>query len=1061
MYNLNIQNFAKKPYDRKETEDKEGYKTVKTGEDGKRFSSEKQVLSPDQMGVTESSIPGTEEKVTTSNMPEKAAKSLRSSIKVKPDVSVDELKNTQVGGVPLSSNTGVLRSVAGLSNLSPADDQSKIPYSEGGYRPTTRYGKKKSEDLFEMDNTITEQVVPYVEDSLDLREAPEAKQGYNGRKQFKQTRSKKNMAYSVTQNNTTYDQRLPQQLLNDCSVDFEGRSKLIYACGQMLEGINRQSDYPAVEVTDPSGKNHTDAIIMHKGNYKLKNFKFVLENGKIKSFGFDEDRIVVKTNPLARDQANMNWQVDANNVAKTMVKIQKDLGRETSELWSPLGYVVTQGYQYNMLMHDIEAMTAAMEALFYRSSVSSMAFQRNILAKDGVNPSTNAIKMILGGYAGTLKNSSRQVLKNITFNKSIFNKTEYAKGSPAAIIEMFDSTGKYSTKADILGLQRSFTLHLSQCDNNLNPLHCKPNFIKSLDKAHLFSTVDGTYNPWLPIELTKKLALVNPMSLNIFCQNWKHPDTLTMEDRQDPRRDQESGTYSFYSYKYKDLRENTYWTKVQHPIVEGIIRWMLQHENALAKAYGSNATVVMPAEANMLYPTMFGMMMCSASQYVLWKRNIIYRDVLFANDQLNDYMWPDLEGLDKLNPLSSSQLTIGKYDEPLKMGKMAADSCVREFWGNQMSLTDRQSGPTINTKAQYILPWTFNERAFTGDYTQNEGFFHEELAFNMTIPSIRDGVRHEYVDIIKSMDERDIRLSLDRWVDIPLFNEKEDTNVTILGTEYTHVWTTHTPVTTSNIINNYIKLSAVRYEANSDGRVAVTYQLEDTNVVGHLDEYSLYCVPRELGWIGEYYDSENIITNIEETNNGITVTTKTMSPYTTFDGARVYNGYNSNFLVSYRVEADAYTAASIDRSAALSQCFYVFFASSDANDENEEYIKKIGIVPCLSAQKYAELKTMPYYALNSKNATDTVLDNNVITRAPVVWSFLQRYFCPVNKFENCFTVDVSKTAFDPLETSFYFGVCGTLASDYTQDILERLDVVDQLGLDYTEDVFIHDTPIFK
>jgi hypothetical protein len=919
-----------------------------------------------------------------------------------------------------------------------------------------------------MDNTIAEQVVPVVDDCPDLREAPDAGIGYNGRKQFKQTRSKKN--FKFTNNEGHSNGRQPQQLLNDTSVDFIETSKLVYTSGQMIDdAIEAQANYPTVD--------HTGAAVakpLKKGNYKLNSFNFTVSNGHITAVSFGEDKYEVHAGPIVRDQANFNAQVDANNITKTMIKIQNELGRETTDKWTPLAYVIGEPYQVNMFYHDIEATLGAVAAIAYRSAVSSMAFQKNILSKDGINPQRNAIKMMMEGYAGRFSKNDTAAMTDLNFANTIFNKKEYRKGSAAAIIEMFDSTSKYRTKADILGLQRSLGMHLSQADNNLNPLHCKKEFIKALDKAHMFSTVDGNYNPMLPIFTTKKISIVNPLSLNFFLAGWKNPALLSDAEKADIHRDNTTGTYSQYTYQYADIR-NRYTTRIQHPLVEGILRWLLKHEGAVVRTFGEGSTT-MPASFDFENPSLFQFIVCSALQDIVYERNIIFRDILFAGEQFT-YIWDDLQGLDSLNPLYSSQLTIGKYDEPLKLGKLAADTAVRELWGGHMQLTDFQQGVTgvKSAKAQYTLPWYFNEHAFgsqSGSYTSNEGFYNEPSAFNMTYPSIRDGVRHEYVDIIKSMDPNDVRLSLDRLLDIPCFDEETQEKITISGvcTNYP-LWYAHTNNNTSAELNSKIKLGALRYEANSDGRVVVTYDLtEDANK--NITKHALYLVPKEIGFIDDDYSTQFVFdgyTTAADGNNPVTITyTNKFALGEDFEvdvdpiGEQfVYSGYSPVTLISYRVDGDSDTAKAIDRSAALTQVFYRCFADQTAVTVNNRYVAKTGIIPTLGYNDGKVDELYAVYNLDSDHESTTAIDVVVHSMAGRIWTQLQRFFMPVDRFANCYTIDEKAHAYDSLEPAFYFGVCGTLAADYTQCVLERLDVYDQLGIDYTEDINVKDSLIFR
>lgn len=983
--------MAKKSFDqRSEDEAKEGYDTVKTGQPSGRFQESKQVLSPEDLGVTKSSIPGSEAAVSAADAP--VAKKVKSKMKIAPDASVEELGSKQVGGVPLSGNLSI-RSVAGLSGQSSGDDASKIPYTPGGYRPDSRYGKKRSEELFEMDNTISEQIAPIVEDALDLAESPDSKQGYNGRKQFKQTRGKKN--FKFTNGSSHSNGKAPQQLLNECSLDFVHTSKTIYTTGQVIDFgtgsngnvrlVDPQADYPSVKATDPSNVTSV-AIQMHKGNYKPTSLDITISGGKISAIEIKEKKFEVLASPLARDEANLNWQVDANNVAKSIIKLQKELGRETTDKWSPLGYVINEPYQYNMLYHDIEATTGAIMALAYRSAVSSLAFQKNILAKDGVNPQVNAIKMILEGYAGELQNGD--LITNSAFSTMIWSQSQYRAGSAAAIIAMFDSINKYRTKADLMGTQRSFGLHLSQADNNINPLHCKPNFIKALDKAHLFSTMTGAYNPMLPIFATKIIDIINPLSLNVFLKGWKHPGTLTAAEIADPLRNGETGTYANYSYAYKDVR-NTYATRVAHPLIEGLLRWLLKHEGAFCTIMG-NGTVSIPFSFDMQAPSLLAFMLCSASQEILWARNIAYRDVLFAGEQMT-YIWDDLVGVDKLNPLYSSQLTIGRYTDPLKLGKLAPDAAIREMWGSRYTVKAKSSD-----KIEYFAPWHFNERAFgvhgTDVHTANEGFKSEPTAFNMTIPSIKDGVRHEYVDLIKSMSERDIRLALDRQVEPMRFISDKDTT-TLSG------MTIFSPVGTSSVYNSYLKTSALRYEGNSDGRIILTYDLTSGSN-RNLYMEALYCVPKELGFIEDRYEEVGVITGFTISSDKLTaVSTTVIGQDLTFGlgNAPAYDGFAPYKLQSYRVKADSDTAGAIDRSAALTQTFYCFFASDDASVMNAEFVAKTGIVPVLSYSNAAYDTLYAVYNKDSINEASGALSVTVNSMASRVYSLLQRFFMQIGR----------------------------------------------------------------
>lgn len=1037
--------------DRSKRQNGEGYEEVKTDLPKGRFSETKQIVSTDELGGAGVPITGVEGKIAPSTtMGTVAAKKIKAKVSVSPDATVEVLDGKQVGGVPLQTteNQNLTRGAAGLGQIpsvSSARDMSKTNYTGGNYRPSSRYGKKRADDLFEIDNTISEQVVPTVDDAKDLRESPDSLQGYNGRKQFKQTRSKKNFA------------GVPQVLLHEDSADFVFDDATIAVNGQMIDSIPAQSDYPT-ELGTPATL--VDGVLtpvaipnpMKKGNYMPESLVVTTANGIISGVSIHESRYIVDADVTSQDQANMNWQLDSNNNAKSMIRMQTELGRETTDKWSPLGYVINQPYQYNQLSHDIEGVTGAISAIAYRSAVSSLAFQRNILAKDGVGPQANAIKMFVEDYLGQLETNSD--LGAGDFNHWLFNANEYRKGSAAGLIRMFDSTVKYRTKGDILGMQRSLAMHLSQADNNIDSLHVNPLFMRALDKAHLFSTPTGEYNPLLPIYATRKIRLILPFSLNYFLQGWVNPASLTNAQKTQ-FRDQDTGSLTSYVYSYKDIR-NTYTTRVQMPLIEGLLRWLLKHQGAWVSTFGDNNTTTIPFAFDFTNPGLLEFMLCSASQEILWERNICFRDILFAGEQ-STYIWDDLVSLKELDPLHSSQMKIADYNTPLQLGKMAPDTAIRTFWGDSM-LRIYTNG---NERNEYVLPWYMNEQAINptsgAPWTANSGPWSASTPYNMSIPSIRDGVRHAYVDVIKSLDERDIRLALDRMVSIP---KPVLSGPLATSPSVDHVFYSDYSVTN---LNNAVKIASLRYDQNSDGRLVVKY---DSNVGSndhHLCEGSLLCVPKEIGYIWpgmkRFRAVINTMTATEAT--GITATYYDEPD----DVTDTYTGGRTTSIVSYRVKADALTSGSIDRSAALTQVFYTCFADQELSDANVLYTNRIGLAPSESQNGGDPENLLCMYSIGtSTHVSDTVFPaDSFATMARKVSTKLQRFMMPINPFENAYVTATTGVIadFDPLESSFYFGLSGMLASDYSQDILERLDVRDQLGVDYTKDKFQTDSLIFR
>lgn len=1048
--------------DRENFQKSEGYKESTSSYPDDRLQKDKQVLNPAELGVDKSTVEGSIVPNHDTTIA-KAASEIRSKVSVRPDSAVKIEDGKQVGGVPLGASIAT-RTFAGAGAQSPADDMSRNPSTQGGYRPITRLGKRISEQNFEINNTISEQTYPVYDESKDLRESPDSSQGYNGRKQFKQARGKKNSGL------------VPQSLLFDRSADVLYHDEIVYTDGQVLDSINATADYPTktfvgVGVTGADDLGYADIVNpMHKGNYSLDSMKIHIDStGLIDSIGFNESRFVPSTSYKERDVANMNWQVDANNVTQAMVNMQTKLGRETTDKWSPLGYVVKQPYQFNMLFHDEELTLASISAACYRASVCSLAMQLNMLGKDGAKPISPAVDSAISAIGDV----DISTVTNALPLSTVFNRSIMSYGCGSALVPMFDSVLKYSTKADLLTMQRSMKLPLSTADNNMNPFRCKKNFILALNTAHTFSTEDGNYNPNLPVYVTKKIKLINPLSLQYFLEGWVNPRSSGFDAN---LNDPVSGCKTFIQYSYNDLR-NRYTMPVRNPFVEGICKWIVQHQSDIVKSLGTNTTVSLDCTLDFTNPTLFELIVCAAMQDIAFMRNTYFRDILFAGEQ-ETYVWDDLTSLKELNPLWSDQLQIVAYDSPLKLGKLRPAAALRCFWPETFTVGSEQTGDG----GFYIMPWYMNEQAFATAPDENGSWLSDSNASTMTMPSIRSGVRHAYVDVLYANSERDVRLSLDRLVTIPT------DHVTHL--DYGDTTTGYTPIGGTYIddialnSDSSVHIKAIRYDSNSDGRIGVEY---DNDVL----YAALLCTPRELGWLAPGLPIDHChITRITSATSGNTTT------YTlTFDNQRkaigtvgsfigyyvtpysaIIDGSTSWMLKSYAAlgVGSGITSDSISITAALQQDYTVFYAgrSTDEVSQNTAFVSERGFAPTLSAILQGGSSTA--INVNTANVTPVyelgALTPNTnytyATLVPVLWGILDRVFFAVNPFENCLTAGEAGEAkagsyIDPMENAYLFGVSGSLASDFNQDNLERLDKFDQLNLNYLEDEFVHDSLIFR
>ena len=1016
--------------DRPSFQEGENYPTQENGLPAARFQNETQTAVASQTNTNGKDFINGGKSTGAESIVARSATAVKKKMSVKP-VSDTELEAGKiVGGVPLG-DTAATMSVAGAPAAGISNDQSRVPYSQGGVRANERYGKKISTDNFIINNVVCEQINPSFDEPKDLRESPDAVQGYNGRKQFKSARGKK--LYGDHPGATLYER----------SIDFAGHSAAVHVTGQVIADIDQRSGYPV----RPDDANFAD---LHKGNFLLNGLNITVADGHITGITVDETEIVVPAAAEATEQANMNWQVDANNVAKAIVKMQTELGRETTDKWSPLGYVIDQPYEFGMLFHDGEAITGALTGASYKTAAHSLSFLQNKMAKEGVR-GISSIAEWMGEDIQLAAN--QQVYENAQAN-DLFSQANCRRGLATGIIAMFDSTGKYANKADFINQPRSLKFHLQTVDNNINPFHAKKEFYKALDKAFLFSTDDGSYNPVLPIHVTDEVKYITPYSLNAWLRGWQNPHvTPTVDVPNHGSFYRETGITVGCNYEYADLRNHYSWEYVD-PFIAGLCRWLLRHEANIVKAFG-NGVIRMPIHGTNTTANLFSFMVCSAAQDIAWMRNVIFRDYLFAGEQ-GVYVWEDLASLSEINPVYASQYTYSDYGSALKLGSLSDVAKIRLYWPEIIMPREAYYGDATGSGLEntatvsYYLPFYFNENAIN---PANASGIDADNGAVMSFPIIRNGVNHEFVDVLYSMSERDVRLCLDRMVTTPV--------LTTLGEG----------VLTGVLAGNQPHYSALRYDANSDGRVIAT-MLPGANQMHGYREGAYLATPRELGFLfplPRSYGKGYYVANASYA--AIT------DPYIT--------GSTANYITAYQASGNIQHGTVIDRSTSLSQQWIRCFADPLCMAGNNEFVVRTGIIPALSCVYDTTFKeqgadvTTTYDLVNANlfavpavyelrsgtlervngisNANPTFVGNNtVFSMARMIWTLLQRMYSPINPFEaawadiggqNPQTQAIVGTGVDtdPLEFAIYFGCAGTLGSDFNQDILDRLNKKDELG----------------
>lgn len=1016
----------------------------------------------------------------------KAAMDIRDDIKVRPAAGVSDRKTPPVAGGTVDTYSATTFSAAG-QGAAPVSDQSLIPYNRGGNRPNQSYARKTSLDDSVIDNACSEQISPSFEEPLGLAEASDEVMFYNGRKKWDIERGKKTGG------------TVPQSMLFDRSVDYEEFDATIHVTGQVLDSINvvkagipdgngdpvwiDSAQYPiiAAEPNSVYSENTGYANVkypMRKSNYTLKSMTITVSkdnygNSQITGLSFNEDEHVVHASDEGQRYANYNWQVDRNNVTNTVIKLQQKLGRETTEDWSALGLAIKEPYETASLVHDIEATTGAIMGAAYRACNSCLSYNgNNRIAKDGAQPQRPAVAMFLEGM-GVVPNPDvvdLVISRAGSFTKAIFDKSLYRIGSAAGIIAMFDSTTKYKSKSNFLNYPKSLKMWVQKLDNNLNVFHAKKEFLMALDTVHCYSTMDGSYNPMLPIYATDKISITLPLSLNCFAKDFNRKKYGAVND---PYYTQ-WGTYKNYRIKWKDLR-SVYYYGITHPIVDGIARWLVEHEGAFIHTFcednmknGTSVDIVMPCFFSMKNPSLFQFILAAAAQDISLCRIESFRPYNEACDQIG-YVFEDLSPLDELNFKFSSNMTLGAYNDPIRMGKLKPASAVHILYPETLTPINGANPSVGTSSAKLLLPFYFSENNVKQEYSERSGFINEENPCGMLCPILRHGVRHEYLDFFYSMKLRDFRLCLDRMTEVPLpVFADPDKDPWINGNKWT-------PLTISS---SNVTFSSLRYDIVSDGRVIALYKNNNTGPKVILNKASKMSTPRELGFILSNDSVQPIMYGLAIDDD------LSLGEAIQFGGnyrmSDVVDGSTSFRLKSYSAFGPkSQVGYIIDRSTALMQRWDMYFSdrSGAASVLNARYVERVGSCPSTSylfsgtgksLSEYASL--IMEYSLGSDSRPSSPQSGVSIGR--VRWFTQNRSFKPVDVYQALYGYDVvnpdgtpdvlTKFApYDPMDACVPYGLSGFLTADYTQDCLNREEEQQELQTFYIKDSFIRDSLIMR
>lgn len=986
---------SKKPLGRKEQEAGEGLQEIKFDAPSSRFQTEQQVQPAAEALDAKGENTTWQKKKTEAKgsqlKQEVAAKVIHDSIAGEIPVAISGRKTLSFSG-----NDGtVLGSTAGTPIVGQRD------------RADSRFGKKIDATNKRINYVGSEQTLVEMDESKPLSQNRDAVQGYNGTYRGQDARSQKNTG------------GVPADLYFQRSIDIIARDEVYFTHGQVV----KQQDVVYEDVPTKTLTANNDGVYVEsdyaitRGNFIPRALNVTITNeGKITGFNFDTLDISSSSDDQGIiAQASASEKIFLNEAEIFRQNMDAKAGDEKADIWTPLARAVQQPSQDVAYLYDMERDTGSEVYMAYKKTAACASYQINKTAKDGLH----AVRPMKEALTGALLSEvdSSVFANGGAAGDSPFQQKYYVKGSAALMIALNDSVAKYVTKADLMTQPKGFVLQLQTADNNMNILRLDPRFVAAVNGREVFSTIDRDYDPTAPVCMSDRAILVHPYDWNELYSFSELNSDGSPKFKNNPLK-----------YSYSDLRNN-YVVTVTHPLLAGIHKYLAERGSKLWNLCkpnsGNSVTIQIPIFHGTKNFSLWSLLCLAATPYITQIRVNSMRDVLYYEKNV-EYPFYTLKAISDLNPMDAVNYENKDYREPLVSRQMTP--AVALTWTLPELFWPFDEESSDNTY-KYVLPWYFNEENFNFDASGNVSFDSNEAC--MSMPSIRSGVRLAYLDDIYGMEERDVRLCLDKMI-VPIVSTSAGGGVykygqttdgipfmTIAGSQFT--------------LKNY--LATPREIGYS---MVAPYGLARTVYAGDMNAYL-------AGDASIYGQSSYILT------------------YWTGAGIKFADSVSRTILLP--------TAMNVDRSTNFEQNWYTIPAillGDDWSMADPGFVPGVGYLFDSSLAPVAnKSKFTPFTNGVDAASGQTVLTDNayqVVSLQKGIWTRIQKLPFVISPFDvvsSTHKVGEDGLKFDIFDFAYYFGLAGFRASDYLEDIYNRTNMIDEQGLGFIKDPFYEDSPLIR
>jgi hypothetical protein len=880
---------------------------------------------------------------------------------------------------------------------------SQTTRSDGNQRKDSRFERKDETLVYNIDDVVCPQTYIETEGPLEISEQPEAVQGSRDRRIPTPVLIQKRSGF------------VPHERNFNASVDLIERDELVYADKMVIyPACHDPSTYPDKNFAINADGQVTESTYENKrGNFlpRFLKVEYDLNTSQVKNFYIESDDLTIEN--VGDDVANRSAPTaltHRNRIELARQVIYSKSGDPMSDKHSPLGRKVYQPNGVLSMMYDYEVITGSEIMLSMRSLSHALSYQLNKAAKDGQRPHESAFEMASSSILSMVC-SAKDLYDTSPNDSKVFDTTLMRKGLATMLISAFDSTAKYGTRGDLLVQRRSFRSFLEAAKNHCSTFRYPADLLKYLNNKQVFSTISHEYDEQMPVYATGFTGLVHP-------RDWDTCFSVT------------NGTINGeYLIKYNDGIDSTF-TYMSLPLLKGIYRYLNKNGRKICQTLKEKRSsqdsnwdgkLVIPICHSFINITLWDQLVCAATTDIEYCRQESLKE-LIDYERNHGQVFGNLENINYNNICQAKMYTFRDYVTPLGVGRMTKE-CAYSWLLPELYLPIYENNTGANARSM-MLPFIMSEATITSC-----GEFDEDyLAINF--PMVRRGINLDALNSIVESDERQYRLSLDIPTSLPQYYRNIDTE--------------------DKTISYY------KYSKTTHGTPIISYEYTGAQ---HPTLRDFLCVPRELG-LGfvppQFYLRPHY-------NNG------TLGYYSRTN--TVYDGSQSYIATVWFGDVDAPLAILGDsarnnaRGANYFQTWEKIFAlrNSGVSDDSERiYLSRNALFTAGGAVSANRGKfkpvadecgdltpiKMPYFF--NLNKADYFIEQ--------MMDFL------VNPFDVAGLPNLSSTntiILDPLDRLYKYGFIGFIASDYTEDARNRLDVTDVAGMSYVEDYYHDDTPLLQ